>query len=308
MSSIADFLGRHAVLVLLSVTLVTLVVSAVVWRAVHRLAPRGWRWALRGWDAFRNAAFAARLKRVPILAPTVAGTLTIARYLGVVAVSGFLLAAGAVVLFFELADEIGVDESLAAFDVALSAALREHVSHATLRTFAFITHLGDFEFLAGLAALVWAALLVARRWLLANAWLVATVSGGLLNRLLKAIFERSRPVHDHGLVAETSWSFPSGHASGSMLIYGLLCYLVVRHTPSVWHIPVALVSLALIVFVGSSRVLLQVHYLSDVLAGYVSAAAWVTICIAGLEAVRWREGLSLREAKGQPQRSQRTHG
>jgi undecaprenyl-diphosphatase len=96
-------------------------------------------------------------------------------------------------------------------------------------------------------------------------------------------------LHDHGLANETGWSFPSGHASGSMLVYGLLGYLIVRHAPGAWHVPVALTSLALIVFVGSSRVLLQVHYLSDIVAGYASAAAWVALCIAGLEAVRWRE-------------------
>jgi undecaprenyl-diphosphatase len=63
----------------------------------------------------------------------------------------------------------------------------------------------------------------------------------------------------------------------------------VRHTPRAWHLPVALVGIALIVFVGSSRVVLQVHYLSDVLAGYASAAAWVAIWVAGLETARMRQ-------------------
>jgi membrane-associated phospholipid phosphatase len=61
---------------------------------------------------------------------------------------------------------------------------------------------------------------------------------------------------------------------------------------------VALASVALIVFVGSSRVLLQVHYLSDVLAGYASGAAWVALCIAGLEVVRQRK------LRGQPAKPQ----
>jgi undecaprenyl-diphosphatase len=74
-----------------------------------------------------------------------------------------------------------------------------------------------------------------------------------------------------------------------MLVYGLLGYLIVSHAPRAWHFPVALASVALIVFVGSSRVLLQVHYLSDVIAGYASGAAWVALCISGLEMIRWRE-------------------
>jgi undecaprenyl-diphosphatase len=157
-----------------------------------------------------------------------------------------------------------------------------------LRTFSLITHLGDPDFLTVLATVVTVALLLLKRWVLAGAWVSATLGGGLLNLILKSIFERPRPLHDHGLVHETSWSFPSGHASGSMLIYSLLGYLIVRHTPRAWHIPVAVVTVALIVFVGSSRVLLQVHYFSDVLAGYASAAAWSALCIAGLETVRWQ--------------------
>jgi undecaprenyl-diphosphatase len=111
-----------------------------------------------------------------------------------------------------------------------------------------------------------------------------------LNWLLKSIFERARPVHEHGVLTADGWSFPSGHASGSMLVYGLLGYLIIRHTPRVWHLPVALLSVLLIVFVGFSRVLLQVHYLSDVLAGYSSAVAWGALCVAGLETARWRAG------------------
>jgi undecaprenyl-diphosphatase len=74
-----------------------------------------------------------------------------------------------------------------------------------------------------------------------------------------------------------------------MLVYSLLGYLLVRHTPRPWHLPIAAAAVALIVFVGSSRILLQVHWFSDVLAGFASAAAWSALWIAALETVRWRE-------------------
>jgi membrane-associated phospholipid phosphatase len=38
-------------------------------------------------------------------------------------------------------------------------------------------------------------------------------------------------VHDHGFASADGFSFPSGHASGSLLVYGMLAYLVVRHSP-----------------------------------------------------------------------------
>jgi membrane-associated phospholipid phosphatase len=214
--------------------------------------------------------------------------MTVLRYLGIYAILGSLVAVLAITAFFELADDIGVDESLAQFDTELATSLGQHVPYEVLRAFSIVTVLGDRDVLTVLATIVAVALLLMKRWVLAGAWAVATAGGGLLNLLLKEIFARTRPVHEHGLVTETSFSFPSGHASGSMLIYSLLGYLIVRHTPHRWHIPVTIVMTALIIFVGSSRIILQVHYFSDVLAGYASAAAWVALCIAGLEAVRWR--------------------
>lgn len=289
LEAIADFVARHAVAVLTVITIATLALSAAAWHVLVILGPRTWLLAVELWNRARQMSVARRLWELPILGRILGGTLSIARYLGIVAIVGFALAAGATVLFFELADEIGVGESLARFDVALAAALRQHLSLETLRAFSIITRLGNVEVLFAIGALVFAVLAARRRWLLAAAWVATTLSGALLNRVLKAIFERSRPLHDHGLTAEAGWSFPSGHASGSMLVYGLLAYVVVRNTPSAWHIPAALGGIALIIFVGSSRVILQVHYLSDVLAGYASAAAWVAVCIAALEAVRWRE-------------------
>ncbi|HET9445700.1 MAG TPA: phosphatase PAP2 family protein [Steroidobacteraceae bacterium] len=285
----ADFVARHAIAVLSVITVVTLALSAVAWRVLTTVVPRMWPLAIDLWNRARASRFAHWLRTLPLAGRFLSSTLTIARYLGIVAILGLGFSAGALVLFVELADEIGAGESLAEFDVALSAALREHLSLATLRAFSIITHLGDVRVLFAIGLVVFAVLAARRLKLLAAAWVVTTLSGGLLNRILKSIFERTRPLHDHGLTVAEGWSFPSGHASGSMLIYGLLAYVVVRSSPPAWHIPVALVGAALIIFVGTSRVLLQVHYLSDVLAGYAWAAAWIAICIATLETVRWRE-------------------
>jgi membrane-associated phospholipid phosphatase len=292
--TLADLFARHAVPILCAAAIVLLIATALFWKLVAAYGPGFWRCAAKATRAIAGTRFAARTLDRPLVGRSLSGTLTAARFLGIFAILAFTFAAFSLTLFFELVDEIGADESLGRFDVQLAAALREHLSYETLSFFSVITHLGDPVFLVVLSAVVAAGLLALRLPAVAGAWLVATASGGLLNRLLKAVFERARPLHDHGLVSETSWSFPSGHASGSMLVYGLLGYLIVRHTSRGWHVPVALTSVALIVFVGSSRFLLQVHYLSDVLAGYASGAAWVALCIAGLELLRQRE------TRGQP--------
>jgi membrane-associated phospholipid phosphatase len=288
MPELADFIARHAVAILLLFASVWLLLTALFWHLVHTYGGLLWDVSLRMWNALRSHRHVRRVKDVPVVGPFFKRTLTAVRYLGLYAVFGFAVAIAALTAFFEVADEIGFDEDLAQFDAELASALARHLSHETLSAFAFITHLGDRNVLIVIAVAVTVALLLARRWILAGAWIVATAGGGLMNLVLKGIFERPRPLHEHGLVHETSWSFPSGHASGSMLIYSLLGYLLVRNTPRAWHIPIAVATAGLIVFVGSSRVLLQVHYFSDVLAGYASAAAWSAVCIAGLETVRWR--------------------
>jgi undecaprenyl-diphosphatase len=286
--AVADFVARHAVAVLVTLAIAMLTLSAAAWRALTTLGPRTWLLAVHFWNRVRDTRFARWLRQVPMLGRLLHGTLTIARYFGIVAIVAVLVSVGAIALFVEIADETRAGESLANFDIALSAALREHLAVATLNAFAVITRLGDPEVLVAIASVVFAVLAFKRAWLLAAAWAGTTRGGALMNRILKSIFERTRPLHDHGLALEGGWSFPSGHASGAMLVYGLLAYLIVRNTRSLWHLPVTLTGAALIVFVGSSRVLLQVHYLSDIIAGYACGAVWVGGCIAALEAVRSR--------------------
>jgi undecaprenyl-diphosphatase len=286
---LADFIARHAIPILVAAAGLLLSLTAAFWHLVRATGPRAWPLAVKLWNGFRAGPFGRWLRRTPLVGPLFARALTAGRYLGLYAVCAFAVTVGAVAAFVEVADEIGFNEDLARFDVALAAGLARHLGAETLRAFALITHLGDRDVLVAIGALVLVILLAARRWMLAGAWLAATAGGAAMNLVLKAWFQRQRPLHEHGFALETGWSFPSGHASGSMLVYSLLGYLLVRHTARAWHLPIAVATVALIVFVGSSRILLQVHWFSDVLAGFASAAAWSALWIAALETVRWRE-------------------
>ena len=214
------------------------------------------------------------------------------RRLGIQALLSAAFAVLASLVFLEIADEIGADEDLGRFDIALRAALNRHASDEQLRTFALLTHLGDKAFLMPLVAVVALLLLWRRQRFIAAAWVVACGLGGLLNVVLKAIFERSRPEFAHSFVTADGWSFPSGHSSGSMIVYGLLGYLAVLYTPKSVHIPTAAIAMTLVVYVGLSRVILQVHYFSDVLGGYAFGVSWVAAWIAGLEVLRRAERLA----------------
>jgi membrane-associated phospholipid phosphatase len=203
--------------------------------------------------------------------------------------AGFSIVLGAAFGFAEIAEHLGPGGAMSQADEALSASIRSHVGVGTQQVFARLTHLGDplVLTLLGVAVALWLCWRGQRS--LALGWALALGGNALLNPVLKRVFERVRPVHDHGLVAELGWSFPSGHTSGATVAYGMLAYVLLRTLPKVWHLPVVLGATSLAFSVGSSRVFLQLHFASDVVAGFASGTAWLMVCISSVGASqRWR--------------------
>ena len=288
MSEIHDVIGANAIAALLLIAVSLSLITAFLWALVTRYGPSMWNVVSRLWTAIARSPLGKWGRRIPLVSASLTYTMTAWRYLGIHAVLSFIVALATVAGFFELADEIGVDEELGVFDERLALSLSKHIEQPTLELFATITHLGDRNLLLLIGVLVGVYFVLRRWWLHVVTWALATGAGGILVRLLKAHFERTRPIHEHALTDSTGWSFPSGHASGAVLVYGMLSYLIIRHTPRPWHVPIALTAILLVVFVGFSRVILQVHYFSDVLAGFSVAAAWLALCVAAFEVVRRR--------------------
>jgi undecaprenyl-diphosphatase len=204
-------------------------------------------------------------------------------------VAGFALLLGAAAVFAEIAERSSDGTGMARLDEALSLALRAHTGPRTLQLFRALTRLGDAAVLVPLSVVVALPLWWRGRAALALAWLLALGGNALLIALLKRVFERARPLHDHGLVSEPGFSFPSGHAAGATVAYGMLAYLGLRVLPPRWHVPVLMLAAALAFSVGGSRVFLQLHYVSDVLAGFAWGAAWLALCVLSVElSRRWR--------------------
>ncbi len=101
-----------------------------------------------------------------------------------------------------------------------------------------------------------------------------------LNLLLKSLVQRPRPA-DIALVAETGYSFPSGHSMLAMAFFGFFVYLIWHYERDnlqkwVWSIAFSLI----IVMMGVSRIYLGVHYASDVLAGFCVSILWLVLYTA----------------------------
>lgn len=189
-------------------------------------------------------------------------------------------------LFALLAIAIEADGRLVAFDQHVTDQVRASLGLQALNLLAAVTHLGDSKGLVVASAVIALILLLSRHYLLAAAWCLSLLGNGLLIRIGKDLFQRVRPLHDHGFVVETGYSFPSGHAAGSLMFYGLLAYVLATLLPPRWAKPLLMAAVSLILLIGSSRVLLQVHFVSDVCAGYALGSGWLALCIAAIEFLR----------------------
>lgn len=230
--------------------------------------------------------------------PRETSTLRPGVYLVIRLAAGFATLVSGAALFAAIAEELGDGEHAGQLDQLFSDAVRDHTAGWAVHAFAWITRLGDTATLSVLCLVVAAALLLrGRRWL-ALAWVLAISGHALLNTTLKALFSRTRPLHEGGLIQADGWSFPSGHSSGAVVVYGMLAYVLLRSlAPTLARrasLPLVLLSAATAFSVGCSRIFLQVHFATDVLAGFASGTAWLAICVASIELSRHYGGLHQR--------------
>ncbi|TAM57694.1 phosphatase PAP2 family protein [bacterium] len=109
--------------------------------------------------------------------------------------------------------------------------------------------------------------------------LVACAGAFALDVGLKLSFRRERPALWPQLVSETSYSYPSGHALFSLVLYGFLAYVVASRFPRVAWLSYGGAG-ALVIGIGASRLYLGVHWPSDVMAGLAVGLLWLVTCIA----------------------------
>ena len=121
-----------------------------------------------------------------------------------------------------------------------------------------------------------------RRWGAAVGLLLTVVGAQLLNDVLKDWFHRTRPAPvDVVLIPSQAFSFPSGHAMVSAAFYLFVGYLAWRILAGRWRFVSAALLVLLAFLIGLSRLYLGVHYLTDVIAGYVAGIAWTDAVIIG---------------------------
>ncbi len=198
--------------------------------------------------------------------PTVVIETTIAISLALAVLSLFL--------FAWIAEDVVHDRTMK-FDLAVRGRIHSHASPALTKIMVALSFIGG-DGLA-IAAVLAESLFLWFRWRRAALWLVTTIAGAVvLSGTLKYAFHRPRPVAFFGALPHT-YSFPSGHALFSFCFYGVLAGLLVDRTRSrLLRVLIWLCAAVLVGAIGFSRIYLGVHYPSDVIAGYLTAALWVS--------------------------------
>jgi len=141
-----------------------------------------------------------------------------------------------------------------------------------------MTFLGQPIITGGLGALIIGLGIGSGSQTLKMAGLVA-VGTIIVGSLLKLILRRDRPITEYveHMYLDT-FSFPSGHAAGTVPVYGLIAYLaVIAHQP--WSIPIASFIGIVTFLIGISRVYLGAHYASDVIGGWIVGLSGLAVII-----------------------------
>jgi membrane-associated phospholipid phosphatase len=211
--------------------------------------------------------YRAIVRRVQALGPT----LTV----------GLLVLAAGGWAFGLLAEEVAEGDT--GLDNRIANELHEHATRPLTEFFEAVTTLGNGIVLAGVAAI--AAYLLARRRYYTEAVLMVLAYGGaqVLSFSLKLAFRRDRPFFTDPLATLSTYSFPSGHATVSIAVYGALTLVLLRRLRGPARVVCLAAAVLLVSLIGFSRMYLGVHFLSDVLAGYSVGLAWLALCVVVLD-------------------------
>ncbi|RYZ70799.1 MAG: phosphatase PAP2 family protein [Lysobacteraceae bacterium] len=180
-------------------------------------------------------------------------------------------------VFAELADEVHELEQFVFDDPIL---LRAHaLAGPGLDGFFVLVSRIGYEGVVAIDLLIVLSVLALRRWREATFAAVSFVGSALLNLGAKQFFQRDRPSLWESISPEDTFSFPSGHAMGSMT---LAATVVLLAWPTRGRWPMVALMAVFALLVGYSRVYLGVHFPSDILAGWMAGAAWAVAAYLAL--------------------------
>ncbi|GAB4550117.1 MAG: phosphatase PAP2 family protein [Pleurocapsa sp.] len=194
---------------------------------------------------------------------------------------GLLFCLAIIYLVAKLSGEV-LEREAFGFDKTILLGIHQYATPALDSIMVNITQLGNPNTVVFIAVVSWIILWWRRYYLEAKIFLLNCLGGAILNYGLKLAFSKPRPQLWKSPITETSYSYPSGHAMGSMVLYGFLAYILAIHYPRYAGFFYGFAAI-LIMAIGFSRLYLGVHWPTDIIAGYGVGFLWITLCITMLK-------------------------
>lgn len=193
---------------------------------------------------------------------------------GLAALAGLLV--GSAWLFFGILEDVVNGDPLVRADTAIYNALQDLRTTPGDAVMIAITELGDTFVVVAVTAVVFLWLAWKRAWRTAAFWLLAIAGASALNTTIKVALHRPRP----GELFYSGWSafsFPSGHSTVNIVLYGFLAFLIARELRPAWRLPVAFSATSFALLIAFSRLYLGAHWFSDAAGGLAFGTAWLTV-------------------------------
>jgi undecaprenyl-diphosphatase len=162
-------------------------------------------------------------------------------------------------------------------DITFYNILRKHFIKDTITPYMkIITNFGGATCLITITILL---LIIVKNKKIGLLTLTNLVTISILNQILKSILRRPRPT-EFRLINETGYSFPSGHSMVSMAFYGFLIYLIYKNIKNKYLKTILIIILSLLIIaIGISRIYLGVHYVSDIIGGFLISISYLILYI-----------------------------
>lgn len=184
----------------------------------------------------------------------------------------------AMIIFIYLVRMIFISESTE-FDDRVFNTIKPYIKDGLTNFMLLITFLGKHDLLIPLNFILIAFFIYRKERWFATRIAALSLSSLLLMFLLKFFFQRNRPLQP--VIDDVSgYSFPSGHALISVVFYGLFIHMIWHEVKNKW-LRIALITLlgTLILLIAFSRIYLNVHYASDVIAGIAVGFIWLVLSL-----------------------------
>jgi undecaprenyl-diphosphatase len=261
------------VLLLFAIALTAAVIGAlVVWRYPHGATPSG----TPTLDAARQVGESAR--RHPGLRAFLSARLDPAAATGLLLTLAMVVAIGGGVLLGALAYLTRTNSDLTGIDNGVAKWGNRHATPMSMHIINGVTQLGSIYTVVALCLVLAVAITIRER----SVWIapfILIVMGGdeLLTGTVKQLADRLRPTFNPA-AATLGPSFPSGHSATAAAFYATAALLIGRRSGRKTRAVLAGLAIGIAVAVAASRVLLDLHWLTDVIAGLGLGWAWFAAC------------------------------